>query len=126
VSAEQVEEIESAPVLRRGLLVWYPVAGPVLLWTAHLVFLASAEHWAHDEHQWAWTLNAATVVTALGTVVALVMCWRLLKVAEEGDEGSADDTGQLKFLAQLGLLVGAINLALILLEGSYVWFFPHT
>ena len=33
--------------------------------------------------------------------------------------------GQLLFLAQLGLLVGAISLALILLEGSYALFIPR-
>ena len=50
---------------------------------------------------------------------------RLLVIAAGSDPASNDDAGQLLFLAQLGLLVGAINLALILLEGSYVLFIPR-
>jgi hypothetical protein len=121
-----VEKVESASPLKRGLIFWYPVAGPVLLWTLHLVYLASAEHWAHTHHQWEWTLNAVTLVTALGTVLAIFMAWRLLSISKDGDEAGQDDTGQLKFMAQLGLLVGIINLALIMAEGAYVWFLPHS
>ena len=51
--------------------------------------------------------------------------YRLLVAASGSDPASNDDAGQLLFLAQLGLLIGAINLALILLEGSYVLFIPR-
>jgi hypothetical protein len=60
-----------------------------------------------------------------------LLAWRLLlavrgSAAERTAEAEgADDAAQLRFLAQLGLLVGAINLALILLEGSYVLFIPR-
>ncbi len=42
-----------------------------------------------------------------------------------GEPMDSDDAGQLHFLGQVGLLVGAINLALILLEGSYVLSIPQ-
>ena len=126
MSAPTVEDIESASALRRGLVVWYPVAGPVLIWMSHLLFLAAAEHWAYIYPRWSWTLNAATAVTAIATVVAILLSWRLLGIARGADESGRDDAGQLLFLAQLGILVGIINLALILAEGAYVWVLPHS
>ena len=69
--------------------------------------------------------HAATGVCALVTIVALLLARRIFVAAAGGDPASSDDVGQLLFLAQLGLLIGAINLALILLEGSYVLFIPR-
>ena len=45
--------------------------------------------------------------------------------ASGSDPESNADAGQLLFLAEIGLLVGAINLALILLEETYVIFIPR-
>ncbi len=87
--------------------------------------MVSAEHWSYLHHEYRWTLHAATVVCAAVTVVALLLARRLYIVASGSDASSNDDAGQLLFLAQLGLLVGAINLALILLEGSYALFIPR-
>ena len=83
------------------------------------MFLVVAEHWTSTSTT-AWTLHAATLVTALATVVALLLARRLVEAARDADEAGSDDAGQLLFLfGRLGLLIGAINLALILLEGSY-------
>jgi hypothetical protein len=122
MTAAQVDKIETASPLRRGVQVWYAIFGGVGAWTVHLVFLASAEHWTHLHPRYGWTLHAATVVCAAATIIALVLAHRLLAAASGGDPSAANDAGQLVFLAQFGLLVGAINLALILLEGSYVLF----
>ncbi|MDQ6748400.1 MAG: hypothetical protein M3010_09905 [Candidatus Dormibacteraeota bacterium] len=126
MTASKVAEIESASALRRGIEVWYAVFGGLGAWIVHLVFLLAAEHWTYTHHLWSWTLHAVTVVTVLATVAALLLCWRLLAAARGADASGRDDAGQLLFLAQLGLLVGAINLALILLEGSYVLFLPRS
>lgn len=106
--------------------MWYAVFGGVGAWTVHLMYLVCAEHWAHVHHQWAWTLNVCTAVTVLATIVALGLAGRLVKAAGGADEAGDDDSGQLLFLGRLGLLVGTINLALILLEGTYVVVLPHS
>jgi hypothetical protein len=121
-----VQAIESASALRRGMTVWFAVFGGLGAWIVHLVFLAAAEHWTSIHHQWSWSLHAVTGLTALVNVVALLLAWRLFQSAKGADAAGDDDAGQLMFLAQMGLLVGAINLALILLEGSYVLFLPRS
>jgi hypothetical protein len=121
----EVDKIESASPLRRGFEVWYAVLGGIGAWLVHLLYLVSAEHWTHLHQHYAWTLHAATVVCALATIGALVLARRLYIAAEGSDPASNDDAGQLLFLAHLGLLIGVINLALILLEGSYVLFIPR-
>ncbi len=121
----QVERIENASALRRGVEVWFAAFGGIAIWTVHLVFVVSAEHWSYLHSEYRWTLHAATVICALATVAALALSWRLFRIAEGSDPASNDDAGQLLFLAQLGLLVGAISLALVLLEGSYVLFIPR-
>jgi hypothetical protein len=126
VTLAQVEEIESAPPLRRAVSVWYATFGGVGAWTVHLMYLVSAEHWAHVHRQWAWTLHACTLVTALATIVAMLLARRLVRIARGADEASNDDSGQLLFLGRLGLLIGATNLALILLEGTYAIVLPHS
>jgi hypothetical protein len=125
MTADQVEQIESASSLRRGFEVWYAVLGGVGAWTVHLVFVVCAEHWSYLHSQFGWTLHLATAVCAFATIVALALAYRLFVAASGGDPASNDDVGQLLFLAQFGLLIGAINLALILLEGSYVLFIPR-
>ena len=125
MSAPTVGQIEKASPLRRGVEVWYAVLGGIAAWTVHLTFVVSAEHWTHVHPEFGWTLHAATGVCALATIGALFLARRLYIAASGSDPASNDDAGQLLFLAQLGLLIGAINLALILLEGSYVLFIPR-
>jgi hypothetical protein len=125
MTVAQVEQIEAASPLRRTFEVWFAVLGGIGAWIVHLVFIVSAEHWTHLHPQFGWTLHAATGVCALATIVALILARRLFLAATGADPASNDDAGQLLFLAQLGLLIGAINLALILLEGSYVLFIPR-
>ncbi|MCU1468461.1 MAG: hypothetical protein JWM72_4389 [Actinomycetia bacterium] len=121
----EVKRIERAPALRRGIEVWYAAFGGIAAWTVHLLFVASFEHWTFLHSEYSWTLHAVTVVCTLATVAAMLLARRLLNIAAGSDPASNDDAGQLLFLAQLGLLVGAINLALILLEGSFVLFIPR-
>jgi hypothetical protein len=123
-----VDEIERAGPLRRGATVWYAAFGGVAAWTVHLVFEAAIVRWTADVRGWDWVLHAATVVCAGATVVAMLLSWRLRAAAGAADESASDDAGQLLFLGNLGLLVGAINLALIILEGIYaaVLYQPHT
>ena len=125
MNSDRVASIETASPLRRGALVWYAAFGGVGAWIVHLVFVTAAEHFTHTDHRWSWTLHAATVVCALATAIALRLADRLRVAARGTNPAGADDGGQLLFLAELGLLVGAISLALILLEGAYVFFLPR-
>jgi hypothetical protein len=125
MTAEQVDDIETAPAVRRGIEVWYAAFGGIAAWTAHFLFVISAEHWSVLHSEYGWTLHAATAVCALATIVALVLAARLHAIASGSDASSNDDAGQLLFIAQMGLLVGAISLALILLEGAYAVFIPR-
>jgi hypothetical protein len=120
-----VERIESASPLWRGLFVWYAAFGSVGAWTVHLVYEASAVRWTHNSPRWEWTLHAVTVATVLATLLAMALAYRLTRVAAGADESSTADAGQLLFLGRLGLLVGTIDLALIVLEGAYVLVIPH-
>jgi hypothetical protein len=125
VNGAEVERIERASALRRGIEVWYAAFGGLAAWTLHLMFVVSFEHWTFLHFGYRWTLHAATAICALATVAALLLARRLLLIAAGSDPSGSDDAGQLLFLAQFGLLFGAINLALILLEGSYVLFIPR-
>jgi hypothetical protein len=125
VNAGEVERIERSSALRRGIEVWYAAFGGIVAWAPHLMFVVSFEHWTFLHSEYRWTLHAATAICALATVAAMLLARRLLVIAAGSDPSGIDDAGQLLFLAQLGLLVGAINLALILLEGSYVLFIPR-
>jgi hypothetical protein len=125
MTTTSVDRIESASALRRGVEVWYAALGGAGVWIVHLVFVASIEHWTFLHARYGWTLHAATAVCALATIVAIWLAWRLHIAARGSDPSGADDAGQLLFLAQLGLLVGAISLALILVEGSYALFIPR-
>jgi hypothetical protein len=89
------------------------------------VFLAASEHWTHLHARYGWTVHVATVVCVLATIAALLLAWRLHVAARGSDPQGADAAGQLLFLAQLGLLVNTISLALIVIEGSYALFIPR-
>ena len=115
-----VEDVESAGAVRRGVFVWYAVFGSIGAWTVHLVFEAATVRWTFNVHGWEWLLHAVTAVCFAATVAAMALAWRLRVIADDADEGGPDDAGQLKFLANLGLLIGAIDLALIVIEGAYV------
>ncbi len=121
----KVAAIEAAGPLRRGVEVWYAAFGGIAAWLVHLLFVVCAEHWSYTNHRWSWTLHAATAVCAAATLIAIALAWRLRSAASGHDPGATADGGQLLFLAHVGLLVGFINLALIVLEGAFVVFIPR-
>ena len=126
MKARTIDAIERAGPIRRGVEVWYAVFGGVAAWTVHLVFCAAIVRWLANVHEGHWPLDVATAVCVVATLVSLALAWRLYRAASGADEGAADDAGQLLFLASLGLLFGAINLALIVIEGAYaVALFQH-
>ena len=108
----------------RERVVWAAVLVGIPAWLVHLTFVASMVEFVCRHPSWLWTLHFATALSAVVTLAGMVVCFDLLRAAgladPEEDDGSS--VGLSRFLAGLGLLLGAANLALILLEGSYVIF----
>ena len=69
-------------------------------------------------------MHAVTGVTAVATVAAMALAYGLFRAGGD-DDAAGSAAGRLRFFGMLGLLLGAVNLALILLEGSYVELLPR-
>ncbi len=98
--------------------LWVAVNVGIVAWIAHLSFLASMGAAVCRDASLVWVVHAATAVTGGATVAGIVACRRLL-VTFTDDEGQPTVSGRTRFMALLGVAVGAFNLALILLEGIY-------
>jgi len=118
--------IESAGPARRSVLVWFAVFGGVAAWTAHLLFFVSMVQYTCNVGGDVWVLHLVTALTAAATIAAIALSANLLRIARDNGRGADDDRdtpdARLRFLGGLGVLVGAINLLLILAEGSLVPF----
>ena len=122
-----------SPALRpRGLVLWFAVLAGIAAWAAHILLVSALVQWTCNEEGSRWVIDALTLVTAAATVLAMWLCVGIVRGADEDEAG--EDTGEgaagarraraarMRFLGIFGLLTGAFNLALILLEGSYAWF----
>ena len=108
---------------RRGAFArWYPVWGGIGWWMVHLTALAALVNAACGDRALWWTMHGLTAVTAAATAVAVALSWRVLAATSGADDEASPPDGRDRFLAWLGLLSSAASLALILAEGSYVWF----
>ena len=118
--------IESAGPARRSVLVWFAVFGGVAAWTTHLLFLVIMVQYTCNVGGDVWVLHLVTALTAAATIAAIALSANLLRIARDNGRGADDDRdtpdARLRFLGGLGVLVGAINLLLILAEGSLVPF----
>jgi hypothetical protein len=118
---------ERALVRYSERLVWSAALIGIPAWLIHLVFEAAMTGYTTSHPGWRWTLHLATAVTALATLAGMAICFELLRAADRTprDGAESDDASALnisRFLGGLGLLLGVTNLALILMEGSYVIF----
>lgn len=105
----------------RGIRLWFAVLGGIAAWLVHLGFVSAFVQYTCNVHGTVWVQHAVTAVTAVITLLAMALAF---EYARAGTDALDADThsAQLRFLGLFGLIVGAINLALILLEGSYVIF----
>jgi hypothetical protein len=113
-------------------VVWTAVLIGVPAWIAHLVYEAAMTEYTSAHPGWRWTLHLATALTALVTLAGMAVCADLVRLANRSepagagfDQAEVDDASTAtisRFLGYLGLLIGVTNLALILMEGSYVIF----
>ena len=116
------QEGKERPVRAVGIVAWFAVLCGIVAWMIHIILVASfVEFICNTSDAWLWVLHAATVVTAGATVLAMWLCLRLMRLAGAGEE-AGDLAGSTYFLGLFGLITGALSLALILLEGSYVLF----
>lgn len=113
--ARRAHSVGSA--VRDGVLVWFALLGSIGAWTIHLMFLTSFVRFTCTSGDHVWAMHLATLVTLAMCAVAMLLSWRLVRAG--GDDAS--ERGWLPFLGRLGLLVGAINVALIAVEGLYVF-----
>ncbi len=111
-----------SPAIRPGgLMLWVAVVTGVAAWAAHLLLVASLVRWTCNEEGSRWVLDVLTAVTAAATLLAMWLCLGIMRAAGE-DEEAGTPAARTRFLGVFGLMTGAINLVLILLEGSYAWF----
>jgi hypothetical protein len=88
----------------RGLLVWFALTAGIAAWIVHLTVFAALVTFVHDNG-----------------LLATWLSWLLVRAGDE-EEDAGTPGGRIKFLGLLGLLVNALNLLLIVLEGSYIYF----
>jgi hypothetical protein len=105
----------------KGIRLWFAVLGGIAAWTVHLMLLSALTKFTCNDQGTRWVLDVLTLGTALVTVAAMWLCVGIIRGSQD-DEAAGTLLGNTQFLGVFGLMIGAINLALILLEGSYAWF----
>ncbi|HEX2063087.1 MAG TPA: hypothetical protein VHE80_01560 [Acidimicrobiales bacterium] len=115
---EQVQERVQAG----GFWTWYGVLVGIVAWMIHITLVASiVEFTCTAGDAWLWASHLATVVTGAATAYGMWLCMKMIRGAG-APETAGDLAGSTSFLGMFGLITGALSLALILLEGSYVLF----
>ena len=105
--------------LRAAAEVWFPLLAPIAAWTVHIVFIASTTRLSCNRAGTEWTMHLVTAVAFTVVGVSMLLSWRLVRIG--GDPPDADTTSSRNmFLGRLGLLIGAFNFAVIMLEELYV------
>ncbi|HEY3671725.1 MAG TPA: hypothetical protein VGN51_12380 [Acidimicrobiia bacterium] len=104
----------------RGVLVWVALTAGIAAWLLHLAGFAALVTFVHD-HGYAWIFTVGNGLAVAVTVVAGWLSWLMYRAGTD-DEDVGTPGGRIRFLGALGLIVNGINLLLILLEGSYVYF----
>ena len=82
---------------------------------------AAIVEFVHD-HGYFWLFHVGNGTALVVTLLALWLSWQMVQVAPTRARSPARPAGVSASSAEFGLLVNAINLLLILLEGSYIYF----
>ena len=91
---------------------WYAVVAPIAAWVVHLCAEASLVQHTCNSSGTPWPMHAVTGVCIAVTLSAMAVAFRI----------SQTPAAPWRFVGLMGVIVGAANLVLILLEGSYVVF----
>jgi len=105
----------------RGALLWFAVTAGIVAWMAHLVFFASIVEFVHD-NGFFWLFHVGNAVCIALALLALYLSWLLYRAGDDHDEEDPTPEGRMRFLGLVGLAANGVNLMLILLEGSYIFF----
>ncbi|HEY7135749.1 MAG TPA: hypothetical protein VIB48_11840 [Acidimicrobiia bacterium] len=103
----------------RGFAVWYAVSAPIAAWMVHLTALAALTAYSYDHRGGTIWMHLVTGITGAATVVAMVLSYLMIRGADATEEDPSRG-GRMRFLGELGLLIGVVNLALIVLEEVYL------
>jgi hypothetical protein len=104
----------------RGVLVWFAVLAGIAAWVVHLTLFAALVEFVH-QNGFFWLFYVGNAVAIAITLLATWLSWLLVDSSDES-EAAGTAGGRRRFLGLLGLLVNGINLILIVLEGSYIFF----
>ncbi len=104
--------------VRNLVVTWFPVFGSIPAWAFHLLALTALTRYSCNVTSTRWTLHAITAATLAMAALATAMSARMVHVG--GDEASPEGPGRLAFLGRLGLILGATDVLLIVLEEIYV------
>ena len=100
-----------------GPVLWFATFGSIGTWMAHIVAEASLVP-LREQHGWiVWVMHAVTVGCA-GLVLFGMAISRSYAHIGADDESVPTPVGRTVFLGYLGLIVGALDLLLIVYEGS--------
>jgi hypothetical protein len=105
---------------RRGLRVAYTLGGSTAAWMAHLFFASSFVRYTCNTRGTTWGQHVATVVFALIAAHAGWVGYGLYREGQPDPEDAGTPRGANHFVGLLGIIFGAVNVLLILAEGSMV------
>ena len=108
------------PVRHRGIRVAYVFAGSTGAWMAHLFFASSFVQYTCDTPGTRWGQHVATLVCAAIAASAGWVGYRFYREGQPDTEDAGTRRGANHFIGLLGMIFAAVNLLLILAEGSYV------
>jgi hypothetical protein len=106
-----------------GFLLWFALTAGIAAWIVHLTVFAAIVEFVHDNGYF-WLFYVGNALAVAVTLVALWLSWLVARAGDD-DEEAGTAAGRMRFLGLFGLLVNGINLLLIVLEGSYIYFI-HT
>jgi hypothetical protein len=91
---------------------WYAVVAPIVAWLVHLCAEASLVQHTCNSSGTQWPMHAVTAVCVVATLSAMAVALRIAQAP----------SSPWRFIGLLGVILAGANLALIVLEGSYVLF----
>ncbi len=106
---------------RRGLLLWSAALVGIAAWMVHITAASALVAYTCNNEGTLWMVHLATVVTAAITAAGTWLCLAVMRSSGD-DESSGTLAGNHTFAGLFGVITGAFSLALILFEGSYVFF----